>query len=121
MVHGLHHGFCDPSNSTGSLLEMWLTYSNIFVCLQDVMRVLVESGADVRAEDEQGFSALLNAVKVRSVGYHSCRILLILCKSAGQLEKTHLQIVKPSSPCENLFESLLVDKTLNACYTYGLR
>lgn len=34
--------------------------------LQDVMRVLVESGADVRAEDDQGFSALLNAVKVRS-------------------------------------------------------
>lgn len=35
--------------------------------LQDVMRVLVESGADVRAEDDQGFSALLNAVKVRSI------------------------------------------------------
>ena len=48
---------------------MGLTYRNIISLLsQDVMRVLVESGADVRAEDDQGFSALLNAVKVRSVG-----------------------------------------------------
>lgn len=32
--------------------------------VQDVMRALVEGGADVRAVDEQGLSALLNAVKV---------------------------------------------------------
>lgn len=32
--------------------------------VQDVMHALVEGGADVRAVDEQGLSALLNAVKV---------------------------------------------------------
>lgn len=33
--------------------------------VQDVMHALVDAGADVRAEDEQGFTALLNAVKVK--------------------------------------------------------
>lgn len=32
--------------------------------LQAVMHSLVEGGADVTAEDEEGLSALLNAVKV---------------------------------------------------------
>lgn len=32
---------------------------------EDVVRLLVERGADVRAEDEEGFTPLLNAVKVR--------------------------------------------------------
>ena len=35
---------------------------------EDVLRLLLERGADVRAKDEEGFSALLNAVKVRDVG-----------------------------------------------------
>lgn len=35
---------------------------------EDVVRLLVERGADVRAKDEEGFTPLLNAVKVMSMG-----------------------------------------------------
>lgn len=34
------------------------------------MHALVDGGADVRAEDDQGFTALLNAVKVNTI--HTC-------------------------------------------------
>lgn len=47
------------------------------------MHALAEGGADVRAVDEQGFSALLNAVKVGSSCAH-------LCSFSGMFEYKHV-------------------------------
>lgn len=47
--------------------------------LQDVMHALVEGGGDVRAVDDQGLSALLNAVKVGTciqLSHYCCTVAI---------------------------------------------
>lgn len=52
------------------------------------MRALAEGGADVRAVDEQGFSALLNAVKVGACCAH-------LCSFSGIFEYKYIVLSSP--------------------------